>query len=414
MNTKLLEWTTVGIAATLFAGAVIWLLFFRPTASLQSTNQPSSFDTATNNSTSVGVSTSSSNINSTQTINSTSQTSQQKIFEISQGPVVGATLIQTLNPTTTLARYINQTDGHVYDLPLDVPGAIPRVVSNVTIPGGERAVWFQQGNAAIIQYLNNNTIKTAYLGFPPASTTAGTLPTTIKFLPDNIVDLAASPDGKSVVYLLSTASGVDGYIAKYDGTGAKKLFSLPLSQVLVSWSSQSLLLVQTKSAAGVSGIAFAVDAKSGAITPLINAQGLTITANPSFSMLLYQISDGVTRTSYLHDVKSGLNAPVATINPSPEQCIWSSLTNTVAFCAEPIQYVPANYFDLWHQGTASAADDIFKVFSNINGVSVVASPGSSDGGSAADISEMSLSPDEHYLEYVTKGDRSVWGVRLTQ
>ena len=51
-----------------------------------------------------------------------------------------------------------------------------------------------------------------------------------------------------------------------------------------------------------------------------------------------------------------------------------------------MQAVPANYFDLWHQGTASTADDIFKVFANIDGVSVVASPGSTDGGTAADIS----------------------------
>lgn len=323
-------------------------------------------------------------------------------------------LIQTQNPTTTLARYIDQTDGHVYDLPLDVPGAIPRVVSNVTIPGGARAVWLQQGNAAVMQYLDGNTVKTVYLGFPPASTTAGTLPTTIKFLPDNIVDIAASPDGNSVAYLLSTANGADGYIAKYDGTGAKKLFSLPLSQLLISWPAQSTLLVQTKSAAGVPGIAFSVSAKSGAVVPLVYADGLTATANPLLTEVIYQMQDGATTpTSYSHNVKSGLNYKLS-FNPFPEKCIWSGVELNTMYCAAPLQNEPANYLDLWHQGAASAADTIYLFNTASDVASILVIPGTENGATAADISQMSLSPDEHYLEYVTKGDRSVWGVRLTQ
>ena len=302
---RLTKWILIGLGVLILLGLIIWFLFLRPSASLVSTSQNTSFGTA-DNTTSVGVNTtSSSTTNGTQTINSTSAASNQKIFEIAPGPVVGATLIQTQNPTTTVARYIDQTDGHVYDLPLDVAGAIPQVVSNVTIPGGARAVWVAQGSAAVMQYLDGGTIKTVYLGFPPASTTEGTLPTTIKFYPDNIVDLAASPSGQSVAYLLPTASGADGYIANADGTGAQKLFSLPLSQLLISWPAPTTLLVQTKSAAGVPGIVFSVNTKTGAVIPLVYAQGLTATANLSFSSLLYQTSDGTTLSSYLHDEKSG-------------------------------------------------------------------------------------------------------------
>lgn len=372
------------------------------------------FGTSANNST-----TATTNTTTGATSNGTlpaSQSATQKVFEIAQGPIAGATLIQTLYPTTTLARYVSQEDGHVYDLPLDVAGAVPRVVSDITIPGAARVIWLEQGNAAILQYIDTNgsSVKSVYLGFPAATTSTTIAPTRIQFLPDNIIDLAASPDGASLVYLLKTSSGSDGYIARADGTEAKKLFSLPLTQVLIAWPAQGTLLAESKSAAGVPGIVFSIDAKSGLVTPLIYAQGLTATANSSFSVLLYQISDDTTQVSYIRAVQSGANASLP-INPSPENCIWSAITNTTMYCSEPAQSTPANYLDLWHQGSASAADNIFEVFANAASERVVASPGSSnDGGVASDILEMALSPDDHYLSFTTKGSRELWGVRLTQ
>jgi hypothetical protein len=331
---------------------------------------------------------------------------------------VGATLIETLNPTTTLARYITADDGHVYDLPLDVPGALPRVVSDTTIPGGVRALWAQGGNAVLMQYLDTTgVVKTLYMAFPVAtSSSASTLTqaTKILFLPDAIEDLAVSPSGTSVVYLLKTSSGADGYIANVDGTGAKKVFSLPLSQVLVSWPAQATLLAQSKSATGVPGIVFSIDVKSGAVTPLIYAEGITAIADPTFSNIIYQSvnANTTTRLTYARSIKSGLNTPLS-FSPFPEKCIWSNVATSTVYCANPLQYVASNYLDLWHQGTATAADAIFSFNLATNQSVILASPGSTDGGVSTDISEMALSPDEHYLDFVSKGDRSLWAVRLT-
>jgi hypothetical protein len=392
---------------------IIWFLFFRSASPSNNTLTGSFFGTPVNTSTTV-TNTSASNINGGQTITS-QQTASQKIFEIAQGPIAGATLIQTLHPTTTLARYINQEDGHVYDLPLDVPGAVPRVVSNITIPGAERVIWVEQGSAAILQYLDSSTIKSVYLGFPTTTTSTNILPTHIQFLPDNIIDLAASPDGVNVTYLLKTSSGSDGYIARSDGTGAKKVFSLPLSQVLVSWTTQSTLLVQTKSAAGVPGIAFSVDVKSGAVTPLVYAQGLTAIANKTFSTVIYQVvsSDSLTRSTYSRNIQSGGNVQLF-FNPSPEKCTSGILSATILFCATSLQPIPSNYLDVWHQGLYSAVDSIFSFNIANNSYDLLATPGSSNGGVSSDILEMALSPDEHYLSFTTKGARSLWGVRLAQ
>src|SRR5579863_8737773 len=72
-----------------------------------------------------------------------------KIFEINAGPVAGATLIDEGEPTTTVARFVMQDSGHVFDLPLDSPGAVARSVSNTTIPGIATTVWSEGGSGLI-------------------------------------------------------------------------------------------------------------------------------------------------------------------------------------------------------------------------------------------------------------------------
>src|ERR1043166_8843845 len=170
----------------------------------------------------------------------------QIIFKINDGPVAGATLIDTSRPTTTLARFVMTDSGRVFDLPLDVPGAVPRVVSNTTIPGIGNAVWTastgspqgEPGSGVLLQYLDSGKTKTLHLAFPAATTTLGSqAPVRLRFLPDGITGLAVSPDGKSAAYLVKTAAGSDGYRAAPDGGGLKKLFSLPLSQVSLAWPS---------------------------------------------------------------------------------------------------------------------------------------------------------------------------------
>ncbi len=413
MQNKIYTYGIAFLLALLVLGGLVWIIFFRSTPTSTAPSVTDLFGTSAN--TTTGVTPSNTGSNTNQPIASSGQVSKQKVFEITAGPIAGATLIQTLHPTTTLARYVSQEDGHVYDLALDVAGSVPRMVSHVTIPGASRTIWVEQGNAVILQYLDGSTVKSVYLGLPVATTSTKTVATRIQFLPDNIVDLAASPDGTSLVYMLKTSSGSDGYIARSDGTGAKKLFSLPLSQVLVSWPSQTTLLAQTKSATGVPGMVFSIDAKSGSATTMLYSQGVTATANPTFAYMVYQpaVSETSAVSTYVRDIKNGLNANLS-FSPLPEKCIWSSQTSTVMYCAAPLLNSSPHYLDLWHQGVAGSADSIL-YYNIINGVSnILALPGSSDGGVASDILELSLSPNEKYLSFTARGSRTLWGVRLTQ
>lgn len=343
------------------------------------------------------------------------QSPRQKIFKIANGPIVSAVFVQYLNPTTTIARYVMQDSGHIFDQPIDVPGAVAQTVSNTTIPGIAAAMWGRGGNTLVLQYAENGTIKTVSLGLLHTSTTTNTaqIPISVRFLPNAISSFALSPDGKSIVYLIQTQGGVDGYTAAADGTSAKKIFSLPLQQMSLTWPAPKILLAQTKAAAGVPGIIFSISAQNGAYAPLVYTSGISATANASFSKIIYQTDASGQRLTYVHDTNTGKDAGLP-FQPMPEKCVWGTLHPLLLLCAAPIASVSADFIDLWHQGVSAAADAVFEFNVATTQSLAVASPGSADGGERSDIVSLAVSQDERYLLYVTKGDRSLWGVRLTQ
>ena len=410
MNTQI-KWiitiVAVGIAA---AGIIIWVVYFNTPALTTTTDTGAQFGTSVDTQ---AVATSDQRPiinNGAPVINNT--ISAQKIFKIANGPVAGATLIQTTRPaTSTVARFVVQTNGHAFDLVLDSPGAVPKAVSNTTIPGIIKVVWSEKGRGALMQYLDANILKTVHFLLPqPASTT--TAPVRVQFLPEGISSLAVSPDGANVAYLVKTTAGSDGYVSNADGGSIKKLFSLPLSQVSIIWPSSGTLLAQSAPSAGVPGVVSSIDAKTGANAPLVYALGLTAIADRSFSRVIYQTADSG-RSTYVRDTKTGLAKPLS-FDPVPEQCIFGNTTSTTMYCATPLAYVPANYLDLRHIGTANATLSIISFNVTTGKSTIVASPGGADGGEQADIAEMTISPDDKYLIYIRKGDRSLWAVRLTQ
>jgi hypothetical protein len=413
-NWKLIAGIAGGV---LLAAFLVWFFFFRQTTTLAPTETPPQ-QTLGQSDVRADATEGMEETNVAERI--PSPTSQQKIFKISDGPVAGASFMQELRPTTTIARFVMQQNGHVLDLALDSPGSVARAASNTTIPGAARVVWLTQeverrlvAAGVALQYLDNSAIKTAVLTFPVATSSAATTvraPVRIQFLPDNILDIAPSPDGKSLAYLLRFGSGADGYIARADGTNARKLFSLPLAQVALSWPSAGTLVAASKAAAGVPGIALSIHAASGAVSPILYGQGLVAVADPSFTHVIYQTA-AADRTTYVHDTKTNLDRPLS-FGPNPKLCSWSRVLDSFMYCAAPFMYVPPEYLDLWNQGRATAADMILAYDLVTGDTTIIAIPGREDGGVASTIAEISVSADDQYLMYVKKGDRSLWGVRL--
>ncbi len=399
--------TGIVLTGMIAGGAIVWAIYHHTPTLTSDTPTPSASFGTSDTRTTTDVSSSQSGV-----LPVVSQTlSSAKIFKISDGPIAGATLITAGYPTSTVARFVTASNGHVFDLVLDSQGAVPRTVSNTTIPSIAEVTWSEKGRGTLLRYLDQDTIKTVHISLPISGAT--TTPTTrIQFLPAGITSLAVSPDGKSVAYLMQTASGSDGYLADADGGNSKKLFSLPLSQVQISWPAQSTLLAESAPGAGIAGVVFSVDSKTGGVSPLIYAPGITATADRSFGHVVYQTA-GDTRATYSQNVKTGL-ATALSFDPIPELCTWSLATSTSLYCASPLAYVAPNYLDLFHLGTGGVGMSILKYDLSLGVSSVVAIPGSKDGGEQTEMAEIAVSPSDDYLLFIRKGDRSLWGVRLNK
>jgi hypothetical protein len=416
-----LNWRLIAeiVGGVLFVALVVWFFFFRSTSGLTpaDTAQQQTFGTGDTRTTAGAPTADDANL--AQSIQS--PVPQTKVFKITDGPVAGAAFSQEDHPTTTVARFVMQQNGHVLDLPIDSPGSVAHSVSNTTIPGAQQAVWETQSSGGrqvaagtILQYLDNTTIKSVVLSFPQeseASTSSLPAPVRIHFLPDGAYAVAVSPDGRSVAYLLAVSGGADLYTAGADSLSPKKLATLPLSQLDLSWPAAGTLLATSRAAAGVPGIAFSISAASGAVSPSLYALGLTTTADAGFNYVIYQSASAAGHTTYVHTVKTNLDRPLS-FDPIPEKCVWSRLKASTLYCAVPLSYTAPNYLDLWHAGTASAADSILSYDLLSGKTTIVATPGGDQGGVASDITQLALSADEKYLLFVKKGDRSVWGVRL--
>lgn len=397
----------IGIGTVLLSSLAAWFFFFQPSAVENSPDTPGFLNLGASQTVEVTPEQQGSGEGTPTNI---PQTVQQKVFQVADGPVVSAIVMHTQQPTTTVARYVQQNNGHVLDLVLDSAGAVSKAVSNTTIPGVVRALWTKGGSGVILQYLDGNTVKTVSLAFPTKIATTSQ-PVTIKFLPDGIQDIVVSPNGTSVAYLLRTQTGVRGYSASTDGTGGKELFTLPFHEIVLTWPSQDTILAYTKSTLGTPSISFSISVSSGAVVTLLYAPTLTLSADPTYTYLVYQTSaSGGIPTTYTRNLKTGQNSGLS-FAPYPERCIWGTATSTM-YCATPLDPVPANYLDLWHAGSATAAEALVSYSFPAGRSTILALPGDSVGGISSTIENISVSDDQKYLLFVRRGDKSLWGVRL--
>jgi len=394
-------------------GVLVWFFFFRSTTTVIPTQTPTP---TTSSFTSGAVVTTSATLpQQTDAPEATvGYTGTKRIFKLADGPVAAATFVQTFNPTTTVARYIMQDSGRVFDLPVEVPGSVPRVVSNTTIPAVANALWGEGGESVVLQYIEGETTKTLYMRFPVRATSTPSTPppAQIRFLPDNILTLAVSPDGKKVAYMLATQNGAAGYTADIQGTGSKLLFSTPLAQVRLTWPATNTLLLQTKTALGVPGMAFSVSL-NGTVTPLLHAPGLSAFADASFTKVLYQTATGADVKTYSHDMVSGKDLRLS-FDPFPEKCVQGGKSSVLIYCALPLAYIAPQYLDLWHLGLSSMADSLVAFNTATGARIIIGTPGVGEGGKQSDIISMAVSPADAYVSFITKGDHSLWGARLTQ
>jgi hypothetical protein len=126
---------------------------------------------------------------------------------------------------------------------------------------------------------------------------------------------------------------------------------------------------------------------------------------------VYQTTTGVGATTYARQTSTGRNTALS-FSPYPERCVWGQVATSTLYCATPIEYVAPNYLEQWYAGLATAEEALISFSFPSSQSNILAIPGSEDGGTQSTIDSIAVSPDEKYLLFVRRGDRSLWGVRL--
>ncbi len=338
-----------------------------------------------------------------------------RLREISNAPTAGATFFdRSAGPGNTAAatviRYVDRATGNIFETTTLTPDVTR--ISNKTIPIVYEADWTLSGNGVVLRRIVDGTdnIETFSANITTSTTSAAAALSGV-FLPQNITQVAVSPDQTKIFYLYPTGNGSVGVVANPDGSKKVLVFQSPQSEWLANWTSSKTITITSKPSGTFEGFAYALNSVTGALDEITSRYGLTDLASPDGKSLLYSASSDVQNpVSFgVLSVDSGTKS-ILNETTLPEKCVWSK-DNVTVYCGVPIAFPPGIYPDAWYQGTVSFNDNIWKIDTSTGIATLIASPPALVGHSM-DIIEPTLDSHEQYLMFVNKKDLTLWDLRL--
>lgn len=331
------------------------------------------------------------------------------LVHITTTPVSGMIFLpENKNSASTTLRYIDRGTGHIYDYSFDTGTSTE--VTDTTIPKVYRGIFSGTGTRVYLQTLDDsNEIETLSAAVSSATTTGVGMLTDVRFLPKNIMSIA--PNGSSLFYLVSSASGSTGYVSALSGTNPSQAFSSALSELSTAWPSTDVTLL-TKGSASAGGYLFNLNTKTGAFAPIIHdINGLTALESPSGTFAFGSASIGGTIESFIYNEKTDVSQTIP-LNTLADKCVWSNLDSNTIYCAVPTN-ISGTLPDDWYQGNVYLADDnIWKITADTGITNIV--DFLSEMNPSIDAENLSLDQSEKWLTFVNKEDLTLWALRIAQ
>ncbi|OGG44326.1 hypothetical protein A2841_04095 [Candidatus Kaiserbacteria bacterium RIFCSPHIGHO2_01_FULL_48_10] len=328
----------------------------------------------------------------------------QKLRQLTSAAVAGAVVFTDANGKYRV-RYVEKALGHVYEA---FEGSnIPERLSNTTVPKVQEALLFSNSTSTILRYLNADEEGiTTFSGVINGGELIGS------FLPQNIRGIASSPTGE-LAYIIGNGAGVDLVTTLPNGSSKTVVISLPTTEWRVMWPSTNTLTLTTKPSGESSGFMYSLFRSTKTLTPMLgNIRGLTGTANQSLSRVVFAESGEDTITLGQLIIKTG-DISTLPLNTLPaDKCVWSTLSDTVIFCAVPAEIPPGLYPDAWYQGLVSFADNIWEIDLESGNATLL---GILEDGSGApiDVIEPFISEGDRHFFFKNKKDSTLWSLQLT-
>ncbi len=352
-----------------------------------------------------------------------------KLRLLSNSPVGGYGANTTAQ--TTFIRWIDRGRGNIYEARKD-SGTIT-TLSNTILPKMYESVWNRNLNAFIGSILDEESLpNTLYAEIKISSarlTTNGqsnasssqTIRPEIdvtpyelkgKNLPKNMIGYAVSPDGKQIFMLVNESNNGIGYIANFDGTSVKKIFTTPLTKLNVEWPETNTIALTTKGTASEPGFLYFVNPKTGQWKKILGPIfGLSTKVSHDAKYVIFSAT-GRNQTLVTSIYPIGKNTPVdPMVKTLVDKCAWGNFHKNVVYCATPVDISLATYPDDWYRGSVSFTDKIWQIDATNGEVHLVADI-VDESDRLIDAFNLGLDSEDSTLIFMNKNDLSLWSYDL--
>ena len=394
-----------GVAAFIVLGVIGGLIYYfllRPTPETQPTGF-GTLPTTTNRGTNGGIrgGTAQQGAAGVQTITATptgtlniGTTTPEALKQIIQKSILAPTLSLKGNAILYYVRAGGKAES------ADFSGGNITQISNLTILNTLSAAWQPAKEKSIVSYLDNETKKT----FVMTVTTT----TQAVFLPETTMDIAWSPDGKSIAYLTRQDNTASLFISGSSGKSGKFIFSPTIPDFSIQWITKNKILFTTKPSGFAPSIAYLFDTGTKSFSKIIDRVfGLMVSASSDGKLLLYTKADaanGTLSTNISNVDGSGVRElPFMTM---PEKCVFSE-KNENLFCA--VGQNIANFTTLpddWYMGKGFFSDAIIMINAKTLATTALTPL------IPIDATNLFISPQEDFLFFQNKKDYSLWRLNL--
>ena len=334
---------------------------------------------------------------------------QKSLTQLTKKAVSGAIFTEKDSGDKTktgIVRYFEKATGHIYDIDLKTLASVR--VSGTTIPGIFEVYWSNDGNQAIIRYVEKNetgiedTVRNFSVLSMAATSTRGT------FLPSSIKTIASSPKEDKIFYLAPFENIYVGITSTFEDKKQKQILTTPFGEFLANWPSDNIISLVTKPSAETGGYLFKLNPSTGSLESVLkDIKGLTGLWSRDAESILYGESFFGGMKTFLYGVKDKKIKQFA-VDVPPEKCAWSAKEKGIIYCAVPSTIPSGNYPDDWYQGIISFSDRVWRI-DVLGGATEIIS---SETDNVLDLVNLFLDKNEEYLFFQNKIDGTLWSLVL--
>ncbi len=316
-----------------------------------------------------------------------------RLFQVSQTPVAGAAFI--VNGSTTLIRFVERSNGHVFDANLETGEVIRRTNTSL---GTIYEAHVGSGEAFLLRTLDDEgDVRTLFATF--GTTTENDL----RDLETRDVGPTHGVAFRGETPLFLFGNGGSRLVAS--STNKEELL---FSSSLQGWHivRTSPLVVAERPAHGILGSAFRVFSPSR-IERIATERGLTIAAHPQSEA--YLIGTAGESMALFAQTSATTTRALLDIKTIADKCAWAPGRSLTAYCAVPQDETPGGFLDLWYRGAVHTNDHWFTVESGSGTTERLFAP---EGDLILDVENPHIDESARYILFMNARDKSLWTLRI--